>query len=88
MLIRYPRGRADPADESRIGGLRGSFGQFNAGLSNLRRQSVFGQLAGCEDVHDAERLCRGSAMRWVLVHWQSAGLPHWPADGALRGDMA
>jgi hypothetical protein len=36
-------------------------------LVGLLRQSVFGRLAGYEDVNDAERLCRGNA----LVH-QSA----------------
>src|SRR6266581_6648792 len=29
----------------------------------LLRQSVFGRLAGYEDVNDAERLCRDPAMR-------------------------
>src|ERR1700751_2048736 len=35
-------------------------------LGGLLRQSVFGRLAGYEDVNDAERLCRDPAMRWVL----------------------
>ena len=35
-------------------------------LSGLLRQSVFGRLAGYEDVNDAERLCRDPAMRWVV----------------------
>src|SRR5215510_8690231 len=41
---------------------------FNAGelLAGLLRQSVFGRLAGYEDVNDAERLCRDPAMRWVV----------------------
>src|SRR5881227_3348491 len=30
------------------------------------RQSVFGRLAGYEDVNDADRLCRDPAMRWVI----------------------
>src|SRR6476646_5770848 len=30
------------------------------------RQSVFGRLAGYEDVNDADRLCRDPAMRWVV----------------------
>jgi hypothetical protein len=40
----------------------------NAGhrLAGLLRQSVFGRLAGYEDVNDAERLCRDPAMRWVV----------------------
>src|SRR5271165_2960564 len=29
-------------------------------------QSVFGRLAGYEDVNDADRLCRDPAMRWVV----------------------
>jgi Transposase DDE domain group 1 len=35
-------------------------------LTGLLRQSVFGRLAGYEDVNDAERLCRDPAMRWVV----------------------
>jgi Transposase DDE domain group 1 len=35
-------------------------------LSGLLRQSVFGRLAGYEDVNDAGRLCRDPAMRWVV----------------------
>jgi Transposase DDE domain group 1 len=32
----------------------------------LLRQSVFGRLAGYEDVNDAERLCHDPAMRWIV----------------------
>ena len=35
-------------------------------LVGLLRQSVFGRLAGYEDVNDAERLCRDPAMRWAV----------------------
>jgi hypothetical protein len=35
-------------------------------LVGLLRQSVFGRLAGYEDVNDAERLCRDPVMRWVV----------------------
>src|ERR1700722_9381373 len=35
-------------------------------LGGLLRQSVFGRLAGDEDVNDADRLCRDPAMRWVV----------------------
>jgi hypothetical protein len=35
-------------------------------LTGLVRQSIFGRLAGYEDVNDAERLCRDPAMRWVV----------------------
>jgi hypothetical protein len=34
-------------------------------LVGLLRQSVFGRLAGFEDVNDAERLRNDPAMRWV-----------------------
>src|SRR5450755_3985437 len=35
-------------------------------LTGLLRQSVFGRLAGYEDVNDAQRLARDPAMRWVV----------------------
>jgi Transposase DDE domain group 1 len=35
-------------------------------LVGLLRQSVFGRLAGCEDVNDAERLRHDPAMRWIV----------------------
>ena len=35
-------------------------------LAGLLRQSVFGRLAGYEDVNDADRLCCDPAMRWVV----------------------
>jgi Transposase DDE domain group 1 len=35
-------------------------------LAGLFRQSVFGRLAGYEDVNNADRLCRDPAMRWVV----------------------
>jgi Transposase DDE domain group 1 len=35
-------------------------------LKGLLRQSVFGRLAGYEDVNDADRLCRDPAMCWVV----------------------
>ncbi len=35
-------------------------------LVGLLRQSVFGRLAGYEDVNDADRLCRDPVMRWVV----------------------
>jgi hypothetical protein len=36
------------------------------GLAGLFRQSVFGRLAGYEDVNDAERLRHDPAMRWIV----------------------
>jgi hypothetical protein len=35
-------------------------------LVGLLRQSVFGRLAGHEDVNDAERLRHDPAMRWIV----------------------
>jgi hypothetical protein len=35
-------------------------------LTGLLRQSVFGRLAGYEDVNDADRLCDDPAMGWVV----------------------
>ncbi|HKJ61286.1 MAG TPA: IS1380 family transposase [Hyphomicrobiales bacterium] len=35
-------------------------------LVGLLRQSIFGRLAGYEDVNDAERLARDPAMRWIV----------------------
>jgi hypothetical protein len=45
-------------------------------LAGLLRQSVFGRLAGYEDVNDAERLSRDPAMRRVV------------GDGAITGSAA
>jgi hypothetical protein len=49
-------------------------------LVGLLRQSVFGRLAGYEDVNDAERLCRDPAMRWVV----GGGVP---TGQAASGEM-
>jgi hypothetical protein len=35
-------------------------------LMGMLRQSVFGRLAGYEDVNDADRLGRDPAMRWIV----------------------
>ena len=35
-------------------------------LTGLLRQSVFGRVAGYEDVNDADRLGRDPAMRWIV----------------------
>ena len=36
------------------------------GLVGLLRQSVYGRLAGYEDVNDADRLGHDPAMRWIV----------------------
>ena len=43
-------------------------------LVGLLRQSVFGRLAGYEDVNDDARLCRDPAMRWVVGDWAITGV--------------
>src|SRR5262249_14935023 len=50
-------------------------------LVGLLRQSVFGRLAGYEDVNDAERLRHDPAMRWI-VGGETA-----PSDAALPSPM-
>jgi hypothetical protein len=39
----------------------------------MLRQSVFGRLAGYEDVNDAERLRHDPAMRWIVSGKAAAG---------------
>ena len=56
-------------------------------LAGLFRQSVFGRLAGYEDVNDAERLRHDPTMRWTVggdaAHGSAASPSHmgrfmWP----------
>src|SRR6202165_1728725 len=42
-------------------------------LAGLFRQSVFGRLAGYEDVNDAERLRHDPAMRWIVGGKEASG---------------
>ena len=51
-------------------------------LVGLLRQSVFGRLAGYEDVNDAERLCHDPAMRWVVGDRAITG---WAASASQMG---
>ena len=49
-----------------------------AKLVGLLRQSVFGRLAGYENVNDAERLRHDPAMRWIVggkAAWGAAASP-------------
>src|SRR5262249_30409716 len=58
-------------------------------LGGLFRQSVFGRLAGYEDVNDAERLRHDPAMRWIVggkAAQRRRGFAE--SDGALRDAMA
>ena len=52
------------AGQNLVDGRTGRNGRHD--LVGMLRQSVFGRLAGCEDVNDAERVCRDPAMRWVV----------------------
>ena len=45
-------------------------------LVGLLRQSVFGRLAGYEDVNDAERLRHDPAMRWIARYPEPRRLFH------------
>jgi hypothetical protein len=58
------------------------------GLVGLFRQSVFGRLAGYEDVNDAERLRHDPAMRWIVGGKAALGAaasrsPIFPANGSI-----
>src|SRR4029079_16279679 len=54
----------DPAANTLADARTGKNGRHR--LAGLLRQSVFGRLAGYEDVNDAERLYRDPTMRWVV----------------------
>jgi hypothetical protein len=49
-------------------------------LVGLLRQSVFGRLAGYEDVNDAERLRYDPAMRWIVGGKAAAGAAASPSQ--------
>ena len=55
-------------------------------LGGLLRQSVFGRLAGYEDVNDADRLCRDPSMRWVVGG--NAPMSSWGQTAGGRGAPA
>src|SRR5215813_4835970 len=58
-------------------------------LAGLFRQSIFGCLAGYEDVNDAERLRHDPAMRWIVGGQSGAEQRGFAEpDGALRNAMA
>jgi hypothetical protein len=49
-------------------------------LVGLLRQSIFGRLAGYEDVNDAERLRLDPAMRWIVGGKGTAGVAASPSQ--------
>ena len=57
-------GRTTMAGETLADARTGKNGRH--ALAGLFRQSVFGRLAGYEDVNDAERLRHDPAMRWIV----------------------
>jgi hypothetical protein len=58
-------------------------------LAGLLRQSIFGRLAGYEDVNDADRLGRDPAMRWVVGDRAITGFCRLgEPDGPVRDEMA
>ena len=56
-------------------------------LAGLLRQSIFGRLAGYEDVNDADRLCRDPAMGWGRGpgDYQVCSFGH--PDGSFRDEV-
>jgi hypothetical protein len=57
-------------------------------LAGLLRQSVFGRLAGYEDVNDADRLCRDPAtMRWVVGESRALARIHVEHDLLRRAPL-
>jgi hypothetical protein len=78
-LLAYPRvGRPARSDDNRgreTGGCTRRQ-EPTAPLGRIARQSVFGPLAGYEDVNDAERLCSEPAcVGWSAAGRQRVGLP-------------
>jgi hypothetical protein len=49
-------------------------------LVGLLRQSVFGRLAGYEDVNDNERLCHDPTMRWIVGGKAASGAAASPSQ--------
>ena len=69
--------------------LQVSLADTRKGKNGQARQSVFGRLAGYEDVNDAERLARDPAMRAIVggrAHRPAGGLDQ--PDGPLRDRVA
>jgi hypothetical protein len=56
-------GRTDTGAETLADARTGKNGRHR--LAGLLRESVFGRLAGYEDVNEVERLCRDPTMCWV-----------------------
>ena len=78
-------GLTDAGDDKLADARTGKNGRHR--LTGLLRQSVFGRLAGYEDVNDAERLCRDPAMRWVVGDNHRVCRLRQP-DGPLRDKVA
>ena len=75
------------AEQHLVDGRTGRNGRHD--LVGMLRQSVFGRLAGYEDVNDADRLGRDPAMRWIVggkAVERDASLDQ--PDGAVRDRVA
>ena len=84
LTVRVPRrdaGLLAPLDEARRYSDRFARTVWH-GIIGLIRQSVYGRLAGYEDVNDADRLGRDPAMRWIVVAGLSSAAAHRPARWA------
>ena len=58
-------------------------------LVGMFRQSVFGRLAGYEDVNDALRLRHDPAMRWIIGGKAAKGFGRVAeSDGSVRDELA
>ena len=58
-------------------------------LAGMFRQSIFGRLAGYEDVNDAQRLRHDPAMRWIVGGKAAQGCSGLAEpDGPLRDKVA
>src|SRR6202158_5484344 len=64
-------GLTEMAGETRADARTGRNGRH--ALVGLLRQSVFGRLAGYEDVNDAERLRHDPTMRWIVGGKEASG---------------
>jgi hypothetical protein len=58
-------------------------------LVGMHRQSVFGRLAGYDDVNDAELLRHDPAIRWIIEGNAAQGSAASPSvDGSIRDELA
>ena len=66
--------------QARCSAMRAPAGTGRHALVGLLRQSVFGRLAGYEDVNDADRLRHDPAMRWIVGGKAASGVAASPSQ--------